>query len=101
MDQIITIRMRPDELSELVEQAVTRALQGNGRDRPAQEPEELWGVQEAAAFLKLAVPTVYTMVSRGELPVMKRSRRLYFSRADLTEYLKKGRRISWRDVLKA
>lgn len=54
--------------------------------------EELLTVQEAAKFLSLSVPTVYSKVSRGELPVMKRSKRLYFSSIELMDYLKQGRK---------
>ena len=55
-------------------------------------PEQLFTVQEAAEFLNLTVPTIYSKVSRGELPVMKRSKRLYFSRIELMDYLKAGRK---------
>ena len=54
--------------------------------------EELISVQEAADFLHLTVPTVYSKVSRGELPVMKRAKRLYFSRDELISYIKEGRK---------
>jgi excisionase family DNA binding protein len=58
------------------------------------QPEQLLTVQEAAQFLNLKVPTIYSKVSKGELPVMKRSKRLYFSSTELMEYLKKGRKKS-------
>ncbi|MDA1122429.1 MAG: helix-turn-helix domain-containing protein [Bacteroidetes bacterium] len=48
-------------------------------------------VQEAGKFLSLAIPTIYSKVSKGELPFMKRSKRLYFSRNELMEYIKEGR----------
>jgi excisionase family DNA binding protein len=54
--------------------------------------EKLLSVQEAAEFLHLSVPTIYSKVSRGELPVMKRSKRLYFSRNELLKYVKEGRK---------
>ncbi len=57
-----------------------------------EQPEKLLTIQQAADFLSLSVPTMYTKVSRGELPVMKRSKRLYFSRTELIEYLKDGRK---------
>jgi len=58
-----------------------------------QKPKEkLLTIKEAADFLKLSVPTMYSKVSRGELPVMKRGKRLYFSEKELLEYLKAGRR---------
>lgn len=61
---------------------------------PTREAEELLTVQEAAEFLHLSVPTIYSKVSKGELPVMKRSKRLYFSRTELLDYLKDGRKKS-------
>lgn len=72
------------------------ALLLNLNQQPKEQPEqpvkeELLTVQEAAKFLNLTVPTVYTKVSRSELPVMKRSKRLYFSSIELMDYLKQGR----------
>lgn len=58
------------------------------------QPEQLLTVQEAAQFLNLSVPTIYSKVSKGELPVMKRSKRLYFSSTELMDYLKQGRKKS-------
>lgn len=61
---------------------------------PTDQPEQLLTIQEAAEFLSLTVPTMYNKVSKSELPVMKRSKRLYFSRTELMEYLKEGRKKS-------
>ena len=62
--------------------------------KSAERPEELLTVQEAAKFLNLAVATIYSKVSREELPFMKRGNRLYFSSIELMEYLKQGRHRS-------
>ncbi len=61
-------------------------------EQPPQE--QLLTIQEAADFLNLTVPTLYSKVSKGELPVMKRSKRLYFSRTELLDYIKQGRKKS-------
>jgi len=61
---------------------------------PTEQSEQLFTVQEAAQFLNLTVPTIYSKVSKGELPVMKRSKRLYFSSTELMQYLKEGRKKS-------
>ncbi|MBI0401362.1 helix-turn-helix domain-containing protein [Cyclobacterium marinum] len=62
------------------------------------QPERLLTIQEAAELLSLTVPTLYSKVSKGELPVMKRSNRLYFFRTELLDYLKGGRKKSIADV---
>jgi len=67
---------------------------------PTEQPEQLLTVQEAAEFLNLTVPTIYSKVSKGELPVMKRSKRLYFSSTELLEYLKEGRKKSNAEIEK-
>jgi excisionase family DNA binding protein len=56
------------------------------------EPDALLTIGEAAAFLRLSVPTLYGKVHDGTLPHSKRGKRLYFSRAELTEWVKSGRR---------
>jgi excisionase family DNA binding protein len=59
---------------------------------PTEQPEQLLTVQEAAQFLNLTVPTIYSKVSRNELPFMKQGKRLYFSSTELMEYVKQGRK---------
>jgi excisionase family DNA binding protein len=64
------------------------------KDHSSQKPNkenELFNIKEAADFLSLKVPTLYQKVSRREIPFLKRSKRLYFKRENLIEYLEKGR----------
>ena len=61
---------------------------------PTEHPDQLLTIQQAAEFLNLTVPTIYSKVSKRDLPVMKRSKRLYFSRTQLMEYVKEGRKKS-------
>ena len=58
------------------------------------QQDGLLNTEEAAKFLKLAVSTIYNLSSKGELPVMKRGKRLYFSTADLNDYVRQGLRRS-------
>ena len=54
------------------------------------EKDVLLTVKQTAKLLHMTVPTIYTKVSRKELPYMKRGKRLYFSRTELLAYLKEG-----------
>lgn len=65
---------------------------------PTEQPEHLLTVQEAAQFLKLTVPTMYSKVSKKKLPCMKRGKRLYFSSTELMEYVKQGRKKSYAEI---
>jgi excisionase family DNA binding protein len=51
----------------------------------------LFNTDEASAFLHVAKPTLYSKVCRGELPHMKKGKRLYFSKEALLEYIHSGR----------
>ncbi len=76
-----------NEISEL-----KKLLLKKSNQPPTEPPEQLLSVQQAAEFLCLSVATIYSKVSKGGLPVMKRSKRLYFSRNELLAYLQAGRK---------
>lgn len=59
---------------------------------PQPEPETLLTVHQAAKFLSLSTATIYGLISKGELPVIKRSKRCYFSNIELLDYMKAGRK---------
>ena len=61
---------------------------------PTDQPEQLLTIQEAAKFLNLTVPTLYSKCSKRELPFCKRGKRLYFSSSELMSYIKEGRKKS-------
>ena len=66
---------------------------------PGVEEEKILSVEEAAAMLGLAVPTIYGLVSRRAIPVSKRNKRLYFSRKELIEWIKEGRMKTSHEVM--
>lgn len=91
---MIIVQLDSEQLSSLIQSSVRKVLKETPAQKvePTEQPEHLLTIQEAAEFLSLTVPTMYSKVSKGELPVMKRSKRLYFSQSELLEYLKDGRR---------
>ena len=96
MHNVVLSPIDPETLiSSISERVTANILKAVRNEQPTTDrPEQLLTVQEAAQFLNLTVPTIYSKVSKGELPVMKRSKRLYFSRTELLEYLKDGRKKS-------
>ncbi|KEQ28270.1 hypothetical protein N180_01145 [Pedobacter antarcticus 4BY] len=48
---------------------------------------EILTIQEAAKFLKVTVSTLYTKVSRREIPVSKPGKRLYFNKYELKKWI--------------
>ncbi|EJL62817.1 helix-turn-helix domain-containing protein [Flavobacterium sp. CF136] len=53
--------------------------------------EELMTIEAAAELLKLSVATIYTKVSKNEIPVNKQGKRLYFYKQELLNWIKSGR----------
>jgi excisionase family DNA binding protein len=97
---MIIVQLDSEQLSNLIQSSVRTVLKETSplKAEPTDQPEQLLTIQEAAEFLSLTVPTMYSKVSKGELPVMKRSKRLYFSRTELLEYLKDGRKRSKKQI---
>jgi excisionase family DNA binding protein len=98
MTAVTITQITPPELELLIQNSLQKIL--NSHQPQASQPEaEVLTVPEAAKFLRLSVQTVYSLISKGQLPfVMKRSKRCYFSKSDLLEYLKQGRKETLADA---
>jgi excisionase family DNA binding protein len=92
----LTFEQLPEAVTRLAAklESIEQLLLNRKEQQPKEPTEKLLTVKQAAEFLTLSVPTMYSKVSRGELPVMKRGKRLYFSRKELLAYLKAGRKKS-------
>lgn len=91
--QNITFDQLPSAVGQLFDklEAIEVLLKAQ-ENNPQTEEDQILTVDECAQFLNLSKPTVYTLISKGELPVMKRSKRCYFTKSDLVNYLKAGRK---------
>jgi excisionase family DNA binding protein len=89
----ITFEQLPKTVQEIVEKVnnIERLL----LERPVSintETSDLLTIKQAAEFITLSVPTIYGLVHRAEIPVNKRGKRLYFSKKELTTWIKAGRK---------
>ena len=93
---MIIVQLDSEQLSNLIQSSVRKVLKETQTQMVEQteQPDQLLTIHEAAEFLKLTVPTMYSKVAKGEIPVMKRSKRLYFSKQELTDWIKAGRKKS-------
>ena len=102
MNDVLLSPLRLSELESLIEKSVVRALQSNsatgGVPAKQQLDFDLLTIKQAAEFLTLRVPTIYSLISRGDLPVMKKNGRCYFSKAELMGYLKSGRKKTRQEI---
>lgn len=68
---------------------------------PGELKNDFLTIEEAASMLSVSVPTVYGYVYKKEIPYMKRRGRLYFDRAEVSEWLKSSRRMTREEIRKA
>jgi excisionase family DNA binding protein len=100
MENIIFTQLRVSEIRSLLREELEsyfKTQKDRVRNNPPQT-EKLLTVQEAAAYLSLSVATIYSKVSRNELPFMKRGKRVYFTQMELLDYLKDGRNKSNEEI---
>lgn len=57
----------------------------------AKAEDQLLTITEAAKLLNLSVATIYSKVSRNEIPVCKKGKKLYFSKNELTDWIHSGK----------
>lgn len=96
MDTTLTFDQLPAAISLLIREV--NSLKQFLQSTPPETADQLLTVDQAAAFLTLAKPTIYAMLSRGELPNLKRGKRVYFQKSDLLNYLKEGRRKTYQQI---
>jgi excisionase family DNA binding protein len=90
---VLSTRNIDDFISDLADEVVRKIELRNLNSQTSQtEQDELLTVPDAAKLLSLSVPSIYGLIHKGELPVMKRSKRCYFSKMELIAYLKQGRK---------
>lgn len=95
--EIITFDKLPEAVSQLLDK-VNHIEQLLGQQNQPPDQDELLNIQKAAKFLDLAVPTLYSKVSRKEIPVNKQGKRLYFYKSELENWIKQGRKKTFDEL---
>jgi excisionase family DNA binding protein len=87
-----TFETLPKVVGEIITRldSIEMLLQKNSANQD--ELPTFLSVAEAANFLSLSVPTIYGLVQRADIPVNKKGKRLYFSKPELIEWVKSGRK---------
>lgn len=68
------------------------------RSTPKKVQSDLLTITEASEMLNLSIPTIYSKVSRRELPHQKKGKKLYFSREELLSFVKEGKRLTTDEI---
>ncbi len=102
MNENLTFNDLPKAVAEMYKKMSTleRLIHKHFNTPKEEQEEKLMSITDASKFLKLSVPTIYSKVSRNEIPYMKRGKRLYFSSKELMDFLKGGRNKSVEQIEK-
>ncbi len=92
MQETILISLPVSQLQVLIIDCVNACLDVRNAQPPQPEADPLLTIQQAAELLCLSVPTMYGLVSRADVPSMKKGKRLYFSKQSIIEWVKTGRK---------
>lgn len=89
----LTFNELPKAITQLLDKLenIERLLLAQ-REAPTPEADQLLTIQEASKMLSLTVPTLYGLVHDAKIPVSKQGKRLYFSKQEVTAWVKAGRK---------
>ena len=90
----ISFENLPQAVSLLLEKVETLEQLLKSQQNPALRSDKPLTISQAAEFVNLTVPTLYGFVSKRTIPFSKVGKRLYFSEAELTSWIKSGRKQS-------
>lgn len=63
-----------------------------------ESPEEILDIKQTAKLINLSVPSIYTLTSERNIPFMKLSKKLYFKKSELIQWLESGRRKTKKEI---
>ena len=95
MTEIILTPIRVDELEALIENSVKKALNATATippDKLESVESEFLDIKSTSELLNLAVPTIYSLVSKREIDSYKRGKKLYFKKSELLQWIQSGKR---------
>jgi excisionase family DNA binding protein len=98
LDQLFQFVKEHQALCRKVDRILTLLEQGANGSNPAATEQPIF-IKEASDFIGLKVGTVYTKVSRREIPFSKKGKLLIFFKSELSAWMKQGRQKTMDEIL--
>lgn len=80
------------ELKFLIRQELETFFEKYKQINQAPEDDQLLNIKEAATLLSLSVPSMYRLCNEKKIPNLKKAGKILFSKQELMEWAKEGRR---------
>jgi excisionase family DNA binding protein len=68
------------------------------QEKSQPQEDQILTIKQASEVLNLSVPTIYGLVQRSAIPVSKQGKRLYFSKDELINWIKQGRKKTAQEI---
>ncbi len=102
MNNLILSPISFEDLALMIDSSVKNAFKNNlpfqNIQSPLPESDRPLTVKETAIFLDLAVPTIYGLIHKKQIPNLKRGGRLYFIKSDLLKWLNEGKQKTTTEI---
>ncbi|MCW5961033.1 MAG: helix-turn-helix domain-containing protein [Pyrinomonadaceae bacterium] len=98
MDILTIKQITKDDIRDVVQSELERFFESFHSATKQKNVDELGGIDLAISVTGLAKPTIYSKVSRREIPHCKKGKRLYFSRSELTQWIAAGKRRTQSEI---
>jgi excisionase family DNA binding protein len=92
---MIILQLDSDQLQTIMQNAIRKVIAEQTKQESNSNPlelKDLLTISEASNLLNLAKASIYNLVCQSKIPCMKRGKKLYFSRQELTEWIKQGKK---------
>jgi hypothetical protein len=98
MENLVFTQLSISEVRQLLRQELEAFFTERSLTKAQPESDEIAGIELAQAVTGLARPTIYGLVAQAKIPCMKQGKKLYFSKKELTDWIKGGRRKTLTDI---
>ncbi len=90
---MVIIQLDSEQLDVVIQNNVRKVLNETATktERATENHDYPMDIKQAAEYLGVTVPTMYSKVAKCELPHSKRGNKLYFFKSELQNYIKEGR----------
>jgi len=102
MQNLVFTQLSIPEIRQIFREEIREELQNFSPTKTNQQQNDGDEIGKGAAFaahiIGKAIPTIYTLVHKRQLPHMKRGKDLYFSRKALLDWLREGKRKTTSEI---
>ncbi len=98
MENLVFTQLSVTEIRRLFREEIEEFFAENKLNENQSNTDEIGGIDLAIQITGLAKPTIYGLVSERKMPHSKQGKRLYFSRQELTEWIKNGKRKTHSEI---